>query len=602
MQLNKIEFLNGSSSIEPIDKGYSGAFKYSFIKDNQKYFLKIGKFKIDEDLEKILTNNGISHPTIIDCGKYDGDLNYIIEEYIEGKTLKEELDRYDSKFIYEYGFEMGTQYRKLRSIYPDKPVSDEMYKEYLSNVDERVKTLKSLIQYDDKINFKDKKFLYDTITYLSQNTHLIKNSHLVFGHTDVKPNNYLLSNGTIIATDIEHTGYKELSLSMLWSFARHDDKDEKNLVFARGYLDGLYNFCVPSLVLDCFNYTYLFNMATHCIKYIKKEEYNKLSNLINYVNENYITNHELKINEKLRSILDMDCNELLRGSDITLVKGSYSPNNLTFKCQNGIKTYFLKIMKMSQEHYQKVLDSYSLLNQCGIPTSPIVDNRCIVKNKYYYLLSDFIELDEMDKSIRNTFQDGIESGKIVASYLIKLKGHHLKNAKNHDRDYLLQNIMKNIEKIYGEDEYSDYIHWSKKEVTDYINQYIKSFEKEPIDLIHGDVKFGNILYHDNEIYFTDNESLVFSYDIINFTYNIHTGFLEDENLYYKGFVNGYLKYMNNGVIPPRIQNQVKFLLIYYMLRIIGGVLDNKNDEKKLTSVMKACKHYIDEDNEIEWLN
>ncbi len=602
MQLNKIDFLNGISSIETIDKGYSGASKYSFIKDNKKYFLKIGKFEIVKDLEKIFTSNEISHPIIIDCGKYDDDLNYIIEEFIEGKDLKEELDKHDSKFIYEYGFEMGTQYRKLRNIYPDRPMTNEKYKEYISNVYKRVKALKSLIQCNDKINFNDKKFLDYIITYLNKNINLIKNSYLVFGHTDVKPSNYLLSNKTIVATDIEHTDYKELSLSMLWTFARCDYKDEKNLAFAHGYLDGLYNFCVPSVVLECFNYTYLFSMAEHCIKYIKKDKYNELSNFIKYVNENYMTNHELKISEKLKSILDIDSNELLKGSNITLVKGSYSPNNLTFKCQNGLKIYFLKIMKMSQEHYKKSLESYSLLDKCGIPISPIIDNRCILKNEYYYILSNFIELNEMDEIIGNTFQDGLKSGKLVASYLIKLKGNHLKNAENHDKDYLLENIKKNIEKIYVKNEYSDYIHWSKKEITDYVDKYIKSFEKEPIDLIHGDVKFGNILYGDNEIYFTDNESLVFSYDIMNFMYNIHVGFLEDENLCYKGFVNGYLKYMNNGVIPSRIQNQVKLLLIYYVLRIIRDILDNKSDESKLTFVIKCCKHYIDEDNNIEWLN
>lgn len=602
MQLNKIDFLDGISNIEVIDKGYSGASKYLFIKGNKKYFLKIGKFEIVKDLEQIFVSNEISHPTIIDSGKYDDDLNYIIEKYIEGKDLKEELDSYDSKFIYEYGFEMGAQYRKLRSIYPDKPMTNEKYEEYLSNVYERVKDLKSLIQNNDKINFNDRKFLDYIITYLNKNINLIKNSRLVFGHTDIKPSNYLLSNKTIIATDIEHTDYKELSLSMLWTFARCDYKDEKNLAFARGYLDGLYNFCVPCTVLDCFNYTYLFSMAQHCIKYIKKDKYNELSKFIQFVNENYMINHELKISEKLKSILNIDDIELLKDSNITLVKGSYSPNNLTFKCQNKSKTYFLKIMKMSQEHYKKALESYSLLGRCGIPISPIIDNHCILKNKYYYTISKFVELNEMDESIGTAFQDGFKNGELVASYLIKLKGNHLKNAGIHDKNYLLENIKKDINKIYGKSEHSDYIHWSKKDINIYVDKYIKSFEKEPIDLIHGDVKFGNLLYGDNEIYFTDNESLVFSYDIMNFMYNIHEGFLEEENLCYKGFVNGYLKYMNNGVIPYRIQNQVRLLLIYYVLRTIKDIIDNKSDESRLKYVIKGCKYYIDEDKTIEWLS
>ena len=72
---------------------------------------------------------------------------------------------------------------------------------------------------------------------------------------------------------------------MIWTFARCDYKDEKNLAFARGYLDGLYTFCIPSAVLECFNYTYLFSVAGHCIKYIKSENYNELLKFIKYVNK-----------------------------------------------------------------------------------------------------------------------------------------------------------------------------------------------------------------------------------------------------------------------------------------------------------------------------
>ena len=602
MQLDRIDFLNGVNSIETIDKGYSGALKYSFIKDGRKFFLKIGKFKIEKDLEKLFANNEISHPKIVECGEYDEDFNYVIEEYIQGKDLKEELDKHDSKFIYEYGFEIGTQYSKLRKIYSDKPMTTEKYEEYLSNVDERVKTLKSLIEHNKKIDNSVMKFLDYIISYLNNNTSLIKNSLLIFGHTDIKPSNYLISDEKIIATDIEHTDYKELSLSMIWTFARCDYKDEKNLAFARGYLDGLYNFCVPSAVLECFNYTYLFSAVGHCIKYIKSEKYNELLKFIKYVNETYMINHEIKISEKLKSVLSIENIEIIKGSHITLVKGSYSPNNLTFKCQNDSKKYFLKLMKMDELHYQKSLESYGLLSKCGIPISPVLDHGCILKDEYYYTITNFIELNEMDESIGNTFQDGFNAGKLVASYLIKLKGNYLKSTGNHDKNYLIKNIKEDIEKVYGENEYSDYIYWSKKEIINYVDKYIKSFEKEPINLIHGDVKFGNILYGDNEIYFADNESLVLSYDIMNFMYNIHAGFLEEKNLCYKGFVNGYLKYMNSGTIPFRIQSQVKLLLIYYVLRTIIDILENKSDESKLSFVIKGCKHYIDEDRTIEWLN
>lgn len=602
MQLNKIVFLNGVNIIETIDKGYSGAYKYLFIKDNKKYFLKIGKFKIIDNLEQIFTNNGISHPTIIECGHYDDTLNYIIEEYIDGKDLKEELDKYDSKFIYEYGFEIGEQYRNLRKIYHDKSMTEEKYNEYISMVNERVNTLKHLIEHNDKLIRDDYNFLNYVISYLNENTKVVKNSHLVFGHTDIKPSNYLICDKKIIATDIEHTDYKELSLSMLWSFARCDYKDEKNLAFARGYIDALYNFCVPNEVLDCFNYTYLFNVVGHCIKYIENDKYDNLSHFIGYINKNYMCGNEIKINEKLKSKINIEDFKILKECDITLIKGSYSPHNLTFKCKKNNDIYFLKVMNMSYNQYKKAIASYTLLNKCNIPISVMLKHGCILENKCYYIISKFIELNEMDKSIGNTFIDGFKSGKLVARYLINLKGKNLENIEIYDKEHLLKDIMNDIQKIYGKNEHSDYIYWSKKDIIGYVNKYIKSYEEEPISLIHGDVKFGNILYRDNEICFVDNESLIYSYDTINFMYNIHTGFFRNEDVRYKGFVNGYLKYMNNGIIPFRIHNQVKLLLIYYVLRKIRDVLDNKSDESKLKDIIKSCRYYIDEDNNIEWLN
>ena len=601
MQLEKIDFLKGVNNIKAIEKGNSGAYKYLFIKDGKKYFLKIGKFKIIDNLEKIFTNNDISHPTIIDLGKYDDSMNYVVEEYIDGKDLKEELDKLDSKFIYEYGFEIGSQYRALRTIYPDKPMTEEKVKEYLSAVDERVIKLKSLVTNNDKLTAHNQKFINYVISYLKKNIHIIKNSYLVFGHTDIKPSNFLIYKKNIIATDIERTDYKELSLSMLWSFARNDFKDEKNLAFARGYMDALFNFEISETVLDCFNYTYLFNVANYFIKCIENKKYDKLLLFIEYINTNYMIDGELKINEKLKSHINIRHFEILNGYNITLVKGSYNPNNLTFKCQKNKNMYFLKIMKMSFNHYKKSIASYNLLNNCNIPISPIVKHGCILEDKYYYTISKFLELNEMDKSINDTFLDGFKSGELVASYLIKIKDKKLENVEIYDKNQLFQNMIKDVEKIYGNVEISKYIYWKKQELINYISKYIKSFEEEPINLIHGDVKFGNILYDNGKIYFSDNESLHYSYDIINFMYNIHIGFLENENLCYKGFVNGYLKYMNNGEIPHRIQNQVKLLLIYYVLRQIRNILDKKGDESKLKFVLKGCKHYIDKDSEIEWL-
>ena len=57
MVLENIKFLKGAKNINIISEGYSGAYKCSFEKNGNKYFLKIGKFKINENLEDMLNKN-----------------------------------------------------------------------------------------------------------------------------------------------------------------------------------------------------------------------------------------------------------------------------------------------------------------------------------------------------------------------------------------------------------------------------------------------------------------------------------------------------------------------------------------------------------------
>ena len=286
---------------------------------------------------------------------------------------------------------------------------------------------------------------------------------------------------------------------MLWSFARSDLNDEKNLAFAKGYINALFNFNIPKNILNCFDYTYLFNVAGFSIKYIENKEYDKLSTLIKYIKEKYETNNELKISDNLKSVIDLSRLDILKRCDVTIIDGSYSPNNLTFKCQTNENIYFLKVMEMTDECYKDTIRFYEILNQYNIPCAQMIKSGYFLKNRCYYIVYKFIELKEMDESIGNTFLDGFKSGQLVAKSLIKLKNEKVKPDKIYDKDNLYQNIMSDIEFIYSNSNNFKYMFWNKEELINYINKYIKSFDKEPINLIHGDIKFGNILYENNNI-------------------------------------------------------------------------------------------------------
>ena len=157
--------------------------------------------------------------------------------------------------------------------------------------------------------------------------------------------------------------------------------------------------------------------------------------------------------------------------------------------------------------------------------------------------------------------------------------------------------------MYQYDNYSQYVKWSKEETIKYIDTYIKEFQEEPLNLIHRDIKFGNILYDKGEnLIFVDNETITYSYDILNFLYNIHDGFRPNANKAYHGFVNGYLSYMNQGVIPKRIEGQAKLLLLYYYFRIVLAFLEKRGKETEIEEYMNLCEEYIVKGKTVEWLN
>lgn len=594
MELGGIAFLNGATNIEAVEKGFSGAFKYSFYKNDKKYFLKIGKFSVNEELEIILNKAKINHTKIIEFKKYNEEFNYIIEEYIEGQTIKEKLNEKYEKFIYEYGFEIGKEYANLRKIFPDKPLDDKAKNDHKKKIDEEIENLKEILKQNNKLSKEITDFCKFAMNYLNENFQMFENSTMVFGHTDVKPSNFILYKTIVYASDIEHTDYKELSLALIWSYARDDFNDEKNLAFARGYLDGLYNLNVPQNILAAINYNYMYSMIHQCNKYIRKENYHKLEMLARKANENYIKDGKVIISEKLNSNLNNI--EEVKNFDISLVSGSYDPYNLTFKCNND---YFLKVMKMNENKFKKIMESYKLMEDLKIPISP-VKKYGKISDSCYYVLFKYYDWPNLGDEANKTFENGVKYGEQIAYILSKLKGNKVNGAYKYGKSELYEEIIKHIEEVYSNSNWDKYLSWKKDEVLEYVDKLIIYFDDNDIDLIHGDIKFDNILESNNEIIIVDNESLMYSFDIINFKYNIQNGFYKNSQ-FYQGFVNGYLKATGNGIILDKIQNQAKLLLLFYVIRLVRDILINTSSSHKLSYYIEICNEYIWKDKVILWL-
>ena len=299
--LKRIKFLNGASKIEPVDKGYSGAAKFSFNRAGERYFLKIGHFRLNFDLEEILAKSDIPHPAIVEMGRYDGEMNYVVEKFVAGENLKDLLDEYDLDEMYEFGRQIGEAYRNLRKVCPDQPVPESLYEEYTKSSNERIAKLQGLLAAEDQVSAEVRQEMLTVAEFLKNTLPCVKNSLMVYGHTDVKPSNFLIHNGEILALDIESTRYKEITASIMWAYTRVDFKDEKNLAFAKGYLDGLFDNKVPAGVWACCNHNYAFNMVGYFVKYLSNGSYERLNKLLRHIEKNYLRDGKIEIDKSIRA-------------------------------------------------------------------------------------------------------------------------------------------------------------------------------------------------------------------------------------------------------------------------------------------------------------
>ena len=324
-------------------------------------------------------------------------------------------------------------------------------------------------------------------------------------------------------------------------------------------------------------------MASDCLKcsenvFVTESQYNKLKSKLPKV---------FNINEY----------------EISIVDGSFSSYNMCFKLKNNYSSYFLKIMKLSEKGFDKALDSYKTMNICKIPIPRLIKYGQIEKNKLYYMLYEFVEGKELAEVIINDdFNEGVKLGLNIANNLNELKKCKSNKFNVISIKDIYKDIIQNIEYIYTNDIDNDCIIWSKNELINHVNKYIESFSNEPINVIHGDIKLENILLtKKTKTVFVDIENLFNSYDCINFFYNIHKRFFEEDDLFCRGFVNGYFKYMNHGVIPKRIQNQIKLLLLDYYIRTVKRIMCKNSTIQKISLITNSLKKYIEEEKEIEWL-
>lgn len=595
--LDKIDFLKGYTYFEPINKGHSAIAKFKVEHNGGFYFVKITSHAIDETIDEILTAVKAPHAKVFASGKIDDGTYFLVEEYVNAPVFKDCFDIKSEKYIYERGFYMGSRYSKLRKYHPDKKVDEKAFSSIKARVDRVMRDYKEFIENHKEVEKTPEwsKLIYLKDYFLS---HLedIKNSVMVFGNTDIHPSNFLLKD-ELIAVDFENTGYVEITNAIRWGVVSSEqERQGKFYAFARGYLEGLFQFNIPDCVKKAIVCIYAFMLFREAFAHLKSGNAEKFSLYLQGAFASFK-------NGEIGYPFTFDISKIKTLSNLKKIrrmKGSYS-DALIFKCYCEDTKYVLKVMPRGAKTLEKYLCFYNMLNSHGIP-NPKVFESGILNEKYIFVLFEFIEGETWDKVLPlEDYETGRACGRKIAQYFDRLQDvKEERISKFTIKDFNKENL-ESLNLIYDNEETKFIMPVSKVKLISMLERFSKDFEEEPLRLIHADIKLGNIMVKNDNLYIIDNENYCYSYEIINFRYNLTTKFLKDELGLKKGFYNGYLTEVYGGKIPSRLQGQAKYLALSDFIKYSRCYVEktSSNSHLDLHKILFENGFY---EKEITWLN
>lgn len=420
---------------------------------------------------------------------------------------------------------------------------------------------------------------------------------MVYGNTDIHPSNFML-NDELIAVDFENTGYAEITNAIRWGLVSSDiDRQDKYYAFARGYLEGVFQFNIPACVKKAIVCMFAFMAFREAFAHLKRGNKDKFSLYLKKIFADF-KNEEIGF----QYTFDISKIKVLNNlKKIRRMKGSYNAHNLVFKCYCGRQKYLLKVMHGDSKTLDKYLYFYDMLTSHDIP-SPKVFESGVLNEKYIFVLFEYINGEEWHKVLPlDDYDTGRSCGKKIAQYFNRLQDvNEEKISKFTIKDFNKVNL-ETLNIIFDNEEAKNVMPVSKETLISMLEKYSKDFEDEPLRLIHADIKFGNIMSKDDKLYILDNENYCYSYEIVNFRYNMATKFSNEELDLKKGFYNGYFTEVYGGRIPKRLQGQAKYLVISDLINYSRCYVEkiSSNGHLELHKELFENGFY---DKEINWLS
>ncbi len=301
MDLDRIASISGYKILKDLGTGYSNSPKYILQVDGKKLFVKLSEYEIFDNLENMLTKASIPHAKILEIGKID-NWHYIIEEFVDKPTLKETISQFTEKQVFDWGHLLGKSYANLRSLHKDKQIDKDTFKRLKYKVKLAKEQLINVLSGDRSNSDKLKNIGDMLINQLTEDICFFEDSVLIFGNTDIKPNNFIIDTNMIVAIDIDYTDYYILPYALsycLW--AKDQSEREKNQAFASGYIFGLFGNKFYKNFDKQMNFAFALVCTRYIIKYITNQNADGLKELLKVIKKATKTN-KIEIFEELQKI------------------------------------------------------------------------------------------------------------------------------------------------------------------------------------------------------------------------------------------------------------------------------------------------------------
>lgn len=288
-----------------------------------------------------------------------------------------------------------------------------------------------------------------------------------------------------------------------------------------------------------------------------------------------------------------------RNDEIELMTGGHS-GAILYKVKRNNQLYFLKVMEGKlQQKIERIKEIARIYEEVEIPSLKVLDYGEVKGTTKFYIVYNFIE----GNNAKYFYHDNNE----IKAFGNKIGNEFLKLAKFQDFD---KNIIQPCNMSKNNQQVIDYFsqiekdinaskilkqYFTEKELMQYkekISEFSKIFESQEMNLIHGDIKRSNFMINSKNYTIVDIESMQFSYDIMNFEYQMIWALMND-NKEEKEFLTGYFDAIYGNKRPEEFNKQVIFIMIFNFFKEAYGRYKRKNNEK-LKELCEKSKYLFEQ--------